>query len=114
MSFFSCDWILLIFLISRLQAEWRTAQTGESARSITAISMGSVLLPADRSSKATRAGHSDATVRCVEQVESHWVTGRTAQSSDRRPQWAERRGIRVAVVGGWLHMRWVVGAGAPV
>ena len=22
MSFFSCDWILLIFLISRLQAEW--------------------------------------------------------------------------------------------
>ena len=22
MSFFSCDWILLIFLISRLRAEW--------------------------------------------------------------------------------------------
>eukprot|EP01047_Picozoa_sp_COSAG01_P029398 COSAG01_NODE_2016_length_8641_cov_6.648911_3_plen_153_part_00 len=27
MSFFSCDWILLIFLISRLQAEWLQSVT---------------------------------------------------------------------------------------
>eukprot|EP01047_Picozoa_sp_COSAG01_P106575 COSAG01_NODE_35670_length_528_cov_1.512821_2_plen_52_part_01 len=30
MSFFSCDWILLIFLISRLQAEWPRAATHRS------------------------------------------------------------------------------------
>jgi hypothetical protein len=34
---------------------YRARSTAHSARSITVISMGSVLLPADRSSKPTRA-----------------------------------------------------------
>jgi hypothetical protein len=51
--------------------------TAHSARSITVISMGSVLLPADRSSKAALECRLrwTWTVRCVEQGESHWAAG---------------------------------------
>eukprot|EP01047_Picozoa_sp_COSAG01_P072023 COSAG01_NODE_11345_length_1953_cov_43.618662_2_plen_110_part_00 len=75
----------LRFLLEFCTAQWilRTYRSTvpdrphrDSARSITVtvISMGSVLLPADRSSSR---GHSSDpwTGRCVEQGESHWSSG---------------------------------------